>query len=80
MWLCIRSFSGAAENLIDGTAALVPLHTCWHKPPSTSKGAWTDGALQAMIWFDEQLHSITIIYDVLLAALIAHKFDIHLFG
>lgn len=33
-----------------------------------------------MIWFDEQLHSITIIYDVLLAALDAHKLDIHLLG
>lgn len=50
------------------------------KLPLTSKGVWPDGALQAMIWLDEQLRSITIIYDVLLAAPGVHRFDIHLLG
>lgn len=50
------------------------------KLPLTSMGVWPDGALQAMIWLDEQLCSITIIYDVLLAAPNVHRFDIHLLG
>lgn len=33
-----------------------------------------------MIWLDEQLQSINIIYDLLLAAPNVHRFDIHLFG
>lgn len=70
------------QDLVGGTAAWDPdpiVHLL-AKLPLTSKGVWPDGALQAVIWLDEQLHSITIIYDVLLAAPDVHRFDIHLLG
>lgn len=50
------------------------------KLPPMSEGVWPDGRLQAMIWLNEQLHSITIIYEVLLAAPNVLRFDIHLLG
>lgn len=50
------------------------------KLPLMLEGVWPDGGLQAMIWLNEQLHSITIIYEVLLAAPSVLRFDIHLLG
>lgn len=70
------------QYLIGGTAAWDPnpIAHLLAKLPLTSEGVWPDGALQAMIWLDEQLRSITIIYDVLLAVPSARRFDIHLLG
>lgn len=39
-----------------------------------------EGGLCAIIWLNEQLHSITVIYEVLLAAPSVLRFDIHLLG
>ena len=68
--------------LVGGTAAWDPnpFAHLLAKLPLTSKAVWPDGELQAVIWLDEQLRSITIIYDVLLAAPNAHRFNIHLLG
>lgn len=70
------------QHLIGGITAWDPnpLAHLLAKLPLTSKGVWPDGTLQAMIWLDEQLRSITIIYGVLLAAPNVHRFDIHLLG
>lgn len=58
------------QYLIGGTVAWDPnpIAHLLAALPLMLKGVWPDGALQALIWLDEQLHSITIIYDVLLAA------------
>lgn len=50
------------------------------KLPLMSEGVWPDGGPRAMIWLNEQLHSLTIIYEELLAAPSVLRFDIHLLG
>lgn len=50
------------------------------KLPLMLEGVWPDGGPWAMIWLNEQLHSLTIIYEVLLAAPNVLRFDIHLLG